>query len=95
MYTPDESQVVTCGSDKKIASWDVYDASLIRDLEGSAAGSILGLDMSKDGKLLVSGGQDKMLKVTSPSNLSSHLIGRLHRVQSLPIIMYFEYESSI
>ncbi len=65
IYTPDESQVVTCGSDKKIASWEVFDGRLIRDLEGSASGSILGLDGSRDGKIIVSGGQDKLVKVCS------------------------------
>eukprot|EP00042_Codosiga_hollandica_P004593 m.14334 g.14334 ORF g.14334 m.14334 type:complete len:611 (+) comp22175_c0_seq1:135-1967(+) len=61
-YVPDESQVVTCGSDKKIASWDVYDGSLIRELSGSV-GPLNGLDVSTDGKLIVSGGQDQLVKV--------------------------------
>ena len=54
---------MTCGSDKKIAAWEVFDGSLIRELEASAAGSVNGLDISPDGRTIVSAGEDKILKV--------------------------------
>ncbi len=62
MYRPDEAQVVTCGSDKKISIWETFDGSAIRDLDGSTA-TINGLDVSPDGKYFVSGGDDKLIKV--------------------------------
>lgn len=34
-YHPDESQLLTCGSDRKITYWDAVDGTAIRILEGS------------------------------------------------------------
>merc|ERR1711916_137273 len=63
-YHPDESQVVTCGTDRKIGYWEVFDGSLIRELEGSQAGaSINGLSITPDGEYFVTGGTDKLIKV--------------------------------
>ena len=56
---------MTCGTDKKIAAWEVYDGSLIRELEASTA-TIFGLDVTADGRRLVSGGEDKIIKVGWP-----------------------------
>ena len=35
LYHPDESQLLTCGSDRKISYWDTTDATAIRVIEGS------------------------------------------------------------
>ena len=35
IYHPDESQMLTCGSDRKLSYWDAYDGTAIRVIEGS------------------------------------------------------------
>ncbi|KAL4647974.1 cilia- and flagella-associated protein 52 isoform X1 [Arapaima gigas] len=62
-YHPEEYQIITSGTDRKIGYWEVYDGSAIRELEGSLSGSINGMDISPDGNYFVTGGDDKLLKV--------------------------------
>ena len=62
-YRPDESQVITAGTDRKIAYWEKYDGSIIRELDGTKSGAINGMDVSPDGNYFVTGGEDKLLKV--------------------------------
>ena len=62
-YHPDECQVITAGSDRKIGYWEAFDGSAIREIEGSESGSINGLDISADGQYLLTGGCDKLIKV--------------------------------
>lgn len=62
-YQPDESQIITAGTDRKIGYWETYDGSPIRELDGTKSGSINGLDISPDGIYFVTGGEDKLLKV--------------------------------
>ncbi|XP_074486601.1 cilia- and flagella-associated protein 52 [Sebastes fasciatus] len=62
-YHPEEYQIITSGSDRKVAYWDVYDGSAIRELEGSQSGAINGMHISEDGKHFVTGGDDKLVKV--------------------------------
>ncbi len=62
-YFPDESQIVTSGTDRKVAYWEAFDGSLIRELEASQSDTINSLDISTDGKFFVIGGSDKIVKV--------------------------------
>lgn len=62
-YFPDESQLLTSGTDRKVAYWEAFDGSLIRELDASQSDAINGLDISKDGTLFVIGGSDKLVKV--------------------------------
>lgn len=62
-YNPDESQIITAGTDRKIMYWETYDGGQIRELEGSQQGSIDGLDISTDGTHFVTGGDDKEVLV--------------------------------
>jgi len=62
-YHPGEHQFVTTGTDRKLAYWETFDGSLIRELEGSVSGSINTLDISRDGVIIVTGGDDKLVKV--------------------------------
>mmetsp|Transcript_22139 Transcript_22139/g.36672 ORF Transcript_22139/g.36672 Transcript_22139/m.36672 type:complete len:608 (+) Transcript_22139:46-1869(+) len=64
-YFPDESQILTAGTDRKLSYWDAYDGSAIRVLEGSEA-EINALDISsgRGGQtFFVSGGADKSVKI--------------------------------
>jgi len=62
-YHPDEHQILTTGTDRKIGYWETFDASMIRELDGSMSGSVNALDISTDGLYFVSGGDDKLIKV--------------------------------
>lgn len=62
-YHPEECQIITAGTDRKIGYWETYDGSQIRQLDGTKSGSINGLDVSSDGLYFVTGGEDKLLKV--------------------------------
>merc|ERR1711937_748697 len=63
VYHPDESQLLTTGSDRKIMYWDTFDGQAIRVLEGSEEGELSTLSISKNGSNFVSGGQDRLLKL--------------------------------
>ncbi|CAH8649676.1 unnamed protein product [Heterobilharzia americana] len=62
-YHPTECQIITSGTDRKIGYWEVYDGSLIRQLDGSRSGSINGMDITTDGDTFVTGGNDKLVKL--------------------------------
>jgi WD40 repeat protein len=62
-YHPDESQLLTTGSDRKITYWDTYDGQAIRVLEGSEEGEITTLSISHSGSHYVSGGEDRLVKL--------------------------------
>ncbi|KAI8512301.1 Cilia- and flagella-associated protein 52 [Branchiostoma belcheri] len=62
-YHPDEFQVITSGTDRKIGYWEVYDGNQIRELDGSKSGAINGMDISPGGGSFVTGGDDKLIKV--------------------------------
>lgn len=63
MYYPTAVQILTGGSDGKISYWEVLDGSLVRELEASSAGAINSLDISPDGVLFVTGGNDQIIKL--------------------------------
>merc|ERR1712039_1033777 len=63
VYHPDESQLLTTGSDRKIGYWDTFDGQAIRVLEGSEEGELTTLSISKSGSHYVSGGEDRLLKL--------------------------------
>jgi len=63
VYHPDESQLLTTGSDRKVAYWDTFDGQAIRVLEASEEGEISTLSISKSGSHYVSGGEERLLKL--------------------------------
>jgi len=63
VYYPDESQILTTGSDRKISYWDAIEATQIRMLDGSLDGEVNTLSILKSGEYFISGGEDKELKV--------------------------------
>lgn len=64
-YRPDEAQVLTVGSDRKVGYWEVFDGSLIREMEISLVGPMNGVDIAPDGNHFVAGGNDKQVKIFS------------------------------
>jgi len=61
LFHPDESQVITAGSDRKIAYWDIYDGQQIRSIEASE-GELNALGFINE-TFFLSGGEDKILKL--------------------------------
>jgi WD40 repeat protein len=65
-FCPDGSQLLTVGSDARIAYWSAFDGELIRHLMASdREGEVNALDISQKGNLIVTGGQDPLLRVWS------------------------------
>ncbi len=62
LYHPDESQLLTVGSDRKLSYWDASDCSLIRVIDGSTA-EINTADIEPDGVVLATGGRDQLVKL--------------------------------
>lgn len=56
---------MTVGTDRKVAYWESYDGTLIREVEVARAGAVKCLDISADGTQFVVGGEDKLLKLFS------------------------------
>ena len=60
----------------QIGYWETFDGSAIREIEASV-GSVNALDISLDGMFLVSGGEDRLVKVSTTWTLVAR--------QALPI----------
>ena len=65
LYHPDESQLITTGSDRKITYWDTFDGQAIRMLDGSEEGEVNTLAINREGNHFASGGEDQVVKVWS------------------------------
>jgi len=78
VYHPDESQLVTCGTDRKLTYWDVTDMNAIRIIDGSMSAEINTLHISGDGRFFVSGGADKKIKLWHYDEGSQYFEGAGH-----------------
>jgi len=92
-YHPDGTQIITSGTDRKVAYWETYDGSQIRELEASKSGSINGVDISPGGKRLVTGGDDRLIKLWDYNDgVVSHVgighSGNVSRVKMCPHLQY-------
>mmetsp|Transcript_8640 Transcript_8640/g.1192 ORF Transcript_8640/g.1192 Transcript_8640/m.1192 type:complete len:131 (+) Transcript_8640:1283-1675(+) len=58
LYHPDESQLITTGSGRKITYWDCFDGQPIRMLDGSEDGEVNSLAITTAGEHFASGGED-------------------------------------
>lgn len=63
IYHPDESQLVTAGTDRKITYWDSFDGQPIRIIDGSDSNPVNSLAIDHDGHSVVTGGADKLVKL--------------------------------
>ncbi|ETW03122.1 hypothetical protein H310_05546 [Aphanomyces invadans] len=78
LYHPDESQMLTCGSDRRVTYYDSYDGEAIRILEEAAEGEMLALDIERSGNVFVTGGRDSTLKVWHYDNGEPIGVGKGH-----------------
>jgi len=77
-YHPDESQLLTCGTDRKITYWDVLNMNAIRIIDGSDSADVNSLHVNSDGKFFVSGGADKKVNVWNYDEGSKYYVGDGH-----------------
>ncbi|KAK3091565.1 hypothetical protein FSP39_020840 [Pinctada imbricata] len=73
-----DCQIITGGTDRKLGYWEVLEGKLIRDLEGAKSGSINAIDISRDGNFVVTGGDEKLLKLWSYNEGAVLFIGIGH-----------------
>ena len=82
LFSDDESQLLTCGTDRKIAYWDAVDGSTIRELyDEEAAAELNALAISTDGTTFISGGADRLVKVWNYDEGYCHYVGAGHSGQ--------------
>jgi len=77
LYHPDESQMLTSGSNHKITYWDASDGQAIRVIDGSDD-NITTLDVDPVGEFFVSGGADRLMKIWHYDDGVAVAIGRGH-----------------
>lgn len=63
VYSPDQSQVLTCGTDRKVTYYDAVDGQPIRILDGSATAELTSVDIAADGETFVSVGGDRIVRL--------------------------------
>lgn len=63
VYHPDESQLLTAGSDRKVTYWDCFDGQAIRMLDGSESSELNALAIFAQGEHFISAGNDKLVKL--------------------------------
>lgn len=63
LWHPDESQMLTCGTNHKISYWDSVDGQAIRIIDGSEDNPMSCLDVTTEGEFFVSGSADKTVKI--------------------------------
>jgi len=78
VYHPDESQILTTGTDRQLTWWDAHDGSAIRIISGSDSAAVNTLDISPDGVSIASGGADCSLRVWHYDEGSVHFTGKGH-----------------
>lgn len=62
-YYPSGVQIIATGTDRRVSWWEVYDASLVRDVEASPKGPVNCLSMNLTGSHFVSVGSDQVVKL--------------------------------
>ena len=68
LYHPDESQVLTTGSNRKITYWDCFDGQAIRMLDGSKDGEINAPEVGR----AIEGGGGQALAVHARTRAQRH-----------------------
>ncbi|MEE6506774.1 hypothetical protein FKM82_007846, partial [Ascaphus truei] len=96
-YHPEEFQIITSGTDRKIGYWEVFDGSAIRELDGSMSGAINGMDICGDGAHFVTGGDDKLVKVWDYNEGEENHVGIGHsgNITNLKICPLSKYIISV
>lgn len=78
IYFSDESQFLTCGTDRKIVYWDAVDMQQIRVVDGSDEAEMTALHISGDGTFFVSGSADRKIKLWNYDEGALYYTGAAH-----------------
>jgi len=78
VYHPDESQLITTGTDRQISYWDATDLSQIRIVNGSDHGALNKLSINKEGTRFVSCSEDRVVKLWHYDEGQVHAHGLAH-----------------
>ncbi|CAH0397744.1 unnamed protein product [Chilo suppressalis] len=62
-FEPQGCQLLTGGTDRRVAYWETGSGNLARELEASKVGAVNGLHITQNGELFVTGGNDQMVKL--------------------------------
>jgi cilia- and flagella-associated protein 52 len=62
-FFPDDSQMVTVGSDRKLTFWDTFDGSAVRVTSGSDTSALSDVHIDAAGRMLASAGGDGLVQV--------------------------------
>jgi cilia- and flagella-associated protein 52 len=86
LYHPDESQLLTCGSNHKITYWDASDGQAIRVIDGGDH-TMTSLDVEPDGEFFATGSDDKTISIWHYDDGIPIAMGRGHsgKVKSVKI----------
>lgn len=97
VFHPDESQILTTGSSRKITYWDCFDGQAIRMLDGSQSGELNALAIMQEGEHFLSGGEDKVVRLWDYDEGISYYSGVGHsggitkvRIQIFPNLSYLD-----
>ncbi|XP_043599667.1 cilia- and flagella-associated protein 52 isoform X3 [Bombus pyrosoma] len=77
-FVPTGVQILTCGTDRKIAYWETLDGSLVREIEGSMAGTLNTISISYDGQYFLTGSEDSIVKLWEYRTASTIRLGLAH-----------------
>lgn len=77
-YYPSGVQVLATGTDRRITWWEVYDASLVRDVEASQKGSVNWLALNLTGDHFVSVDDEQLVKLWDYQLGAVVAVGRGH-----------------
>src|SRR3546814_447484 len=62
LYHPDESQILTCGTNHKLTYWDASDGNAIRVITGGEQ-AMTSIDIDSQGEYFFTGSEDSTVKV--------------------------------
>lgn len=77
-FHPDDSQMITVGTDRKVAFWDTFDGQPIRALEGSESAEVNATAISRSGSHYVSAGGDALIRLWDYDQGLCKFIGKGH-----------------
>lgn len=63
-YYPTGVQILATGTDRRVSYWEVYDGSLVRDIEASTKGPVNCIALNKTGEHFASVGNDQVVRVS-------------------------------
>lgn len=62
-FFPTGVQILATGTDRRVSYWEVFDASLVRDIEASNKGPVNCVALNSIGEYFLSVGHDQIVKV--------------------------------